>query len=80
MTCGCQKNEDIFSMNAHHCEGLEIGFFHIGMPATTGTYGQSLENTVNVLVEKISPEKILSDSPATEVQAWQRAILYLEIK
>ena len=40
-------------MTAHHCEGLECGFFHIGMSATTCADGQSIANAVNVLVKML---------------------------
>ena len=52
------KNEEMFSMTDHHCEGLEHGFFHIFIPATTGTYVQSITNAVNVLVKTFGPENI----------------------
>ena len=51
-----QKKEEIFSMTAHHCKGLERGLFHIVIPATAGTYGQSIANVVNVLVIKFDPK------------------------
>ena len=51
-----QKNEEMFLITAHHCEGLESGFLHICIPATTCTHGQVLANELNVLVKTI-PEK-----------------------
>ena len=66
--CMSQKNEEIFSMTDRHCEGMEHGFFHIGMPATTGTDGKILDNVVNVLVKILVLKKRLSDSPAMKVQ------------
>ena len=50
------KNSKIFSMNDHHYEGLEHGFFHLGMSATTSTYNQSLANSVNLFVKIFGPE------------------------
>ena len=44
-------------MTTHHCEGLERGLFHTGMPTTTITDGQCLTNAVNTLVKKIGIEK-----------------------
>ena len=72
------KKEDIFSMTAHHCEGLDHGFLHIVIPATTGIDSQITTNAVNVLVEKLILKTNLHSS-MTEVQTWQSAILYSEI-
>ena len=69
----------MFSITAYHCKVLERVFFHLGMPATTVTYGQNLANTVNVLVKKFGVEK-KSESPAIGVQTWQSARPYLEIQ
>ena len=52
-----RKNEEIFSMTAHHCEELDRGFFHIFMPATTGTDGKSLANVMNGIVKTFGLEK-----------------------
>ena len=43
-------------MTPHHCEGLECGLFHIGMPSTTVTNSKSLANEVNVLVKHFGPK------------------------
>ena len=51
-----RKNEEIFSMTNHHCEGLKRGFLHIGIPDTTGTYGQSMANALNVLMKTFGLE------------------------
>ena len=53
-----QKNEEIFSMTAHHCEGLECAFFHIGVLATTGACGQILSNAENMFVNFLSKKNI----------------------
>ena len=80
MNCGFRKKQ-IFSMTPNHCEGLECGLFHIGMPSTTVTNSKSLANEVNVLVKHFGPKiYIFSDTPVTEVKTWQSAILYLEIQ
>ena len=63
-----RKNEGIFSINAHHCEGMEHGFLNLGIPSKTYTDVKSISNAVNLLVKKFGPEFFLSDSPATEVQ------------
>ena len=65
-------------MTDHHCEGIERGIFYNGMPTTTVTDGQSIDNSVNAFVKSFGPEKILLNSPATEVQTWKSVRLYLE--
>ena len=65
-------------MTAYHCEVLEHGFFYLGMLNTTCTGGQIIANAVNLLLKSLVLKEIFSDSPATEVQTWKSARLYLE--
>ena len=46
-----RKKQRDFSINSHHCGGLEHEFFHTGMPPTMGTDIQSLINSVSVLMK-----------------------------
>ena len=65
-------------MTTHHFEGLKRVLLHINIASTVGTYNQSLENAMNMLVKNWSWKKL--DSPATEVQTWSSAKNYSDIQ